>query len=99
MISAPWGEGNEKDSQWILFRVIQPVRWEGPGLPSHAGASVKRQEDVVQRPPPAPSPISSMTETAKGMSGTIKRAIGWGLALGIGGGLLWAISSVRKETQ
>lgn len=39
------------DPSWVLFRVLEPVPWEGPGFPT-LGRDGMNQADTVSRPDP-----------------------------------------------
>ena len=56
-------------SQWVLFEVVRPVRWEGPGLPTVAPPNVKSKSDTAQEE-------FLITLEANGDSGTMRLA--WG---------------------
>jgi len=47
-ITDPAGFGTT-ERQWILFRVIEPVKWEGPGLPTIATDDIRSSGDT-ERP-------------------------------------------------
>jgi hypothetical protein len=65
---------------WVLFRVLSPAPWEGPGLPTVADASVKTSDDTVQKPPPEKGPLENLPKlpSAAGM-GAVAAAAGLGL--------------------
>lgn len=50
----PFGPGEIPPVTWFLFRVLQPVAWEGPGFPSIATDDVHSAEDTADRPDPEP---------------------------------------------
>lgn len=71
---------------WILFRVLEPTQWQGPGLPTIAerGEETKK-EDTVQRPPPEKDPLDTIGDVVGGKGVAIYAGIGLALAgIGIG---------------
>lgn len=64
---------------WILFDVLAPVPWEGPGLPTIADASVTSSSDTADRPPPTPGAIDQM----QGMLDQATHEIGDALRTGV----------------
>lgn len=72
--------GGYESRDWVLFEVLSPTPWEGPGFPTIAEQGIEtKPEDTVQRPPPEPDPLDSLRAPAWGSLG-----LGIGLALGIG---------------
>lgn len=71
-------------SNWVLFSVESPTKWEGPGLPTVASPDVRSKDDTVQKPPPEPDPLSSFSDFFSGGAGPL-------IALG----LLWWLSQKR----
>ena len=49
---APGPFTNPVPVQWVLFDVMEPTTWNGPGLPEIATVNVQSQADTVQRPEP-----------------------------------------------
>jgi hypothetical protein len=66
-----WG-ASQGASNWVVFRVLEPTRWGGPGIPSVADSAVKRRADTIQSPKPEPytSPFEAFSNAMSSM-GTI----------------------------
>lgn len=68
--------------RWYLFEVLEPVRWEGPGLPTIATPNVKNSQDTEKPtdeivPPVFPDGPGGTAESLLG-----KVALGAGVVLG-----------------
>ena len=70
-----------------LFRVLEPVSWEGPGFPTIASEGT-RLDETVQRPDPEPEVIDQVLDTVK--SG---RGILWLAGAGIAALVAWKLKS------
>jgi hypothetical protein len=64
---------------WMLFEVLSPVPWEGPGFPTVADASVTSSSDTSDRPPPPPAVVDQM----QGMLDNAAHEIGDALKTGV----------------
>jgi len=65
---------------WVLFRVLAPVPWEGPGLPTVADAGVRTSDDTVQKPPPEKNPLDDLPKLpSPGAMGAMAALVGLGI--------------------
>ncbi len=60
---------------WVLFEVVRPVDWQGPGLPDVATGDVVASSDTVQRPPPEKDALQKISDAFSG-SGTALVVLG-----------------------
>lgn len=81
--------------EWVLFRVLHPVPWQGPGYPTIATEGIDHSSDTVQRPPP-PRTLGDRLEDAAGQTGrVISTAL---VTLGVVGVGLLLLSKRRRAS-
>jgi hypothetical protein len=84
---------------WYLFQVLSPVQWEGPGLPTVAGADVTTSDDTAQKPPPEKDVLDQIDDAAKAAAKTTRTAVIAGVVTAVVvGGVLIAYYVPRKST-
>ena len=47
---------------WYLFKVLEPVTWEGPGYPDIAESEELTSEETGERPAPPKEPVERLEE-------------------------------------
>lgn len=87
----------EPARDFYIFRVLDPVSWEGPGFPEIATDGVQSSADTTQRPDPEQDPLVSLQESLDGVSSGTKSVL---TAVAFGVGLIvltnvWAASRGR----
>lgn len=58
---------------FVLFTVLAPVAWQGPGLPDIADASVQSYADTITSPP-----VTDATDSLLSSAETLARYVGLG---------------------
>jgi hypothetical protein len=84
---------------WRLFKTTAPVPWEGPGLPTIAGADVNSSADTAQRPPPEKDLLDtidvplyySRAKTALWIAGAVA-------VVAVGGAIIYYMPRRREPT-
>lgn len=68
---------------WILFEVLSPVEWRGPGYPTIAAAEVTSSADTVERPDPPPAVVDQLQSMAQQTGAQIVGTVGKILLAGL----------------
>lgn len=87
---------------FIIFKVLAPVPWEGPGLPTIAEPSVQTSSDTGQRPAPEPDPTTKIGDWIDDNlwgSHPVATAVGSGILVIAGGALLVYVISKTTRKQ